>query len=152
MGDLGGDGDADGEIFRGSPIGFEKITAPLVTTPILQVFLHRHAPHIEGGHVPIVGNVDILRLHGQTNTNPHGFCAEMGGKSTEFAGSLQRNRFFVIAAHHHHVAVEGVQYRLVQPGRQCRDRAPLLIEVTKEGDVDMGHNWLLAVVSVTTMR
>ena len=117
VGDLGGDGDADREIFRGSPIGFEKITTPLVPTPILQVFLHRHAPHIEGGHVPIVGNVDILRLHGETNANPHGFCAEMGGKSTEFAGSLQRYRFFVIAAHHHHIAVESVQYRLVQPGR-----------------------------------
>ena len=152
MGDLGGDGNADGQVFRQLAIGLVEDTAPFIAAPILQVLLHGHAPHVESGHVPVVGHIDILWLHGEPDPDPHRFRPEMGGKSAEFAGSLQCYRFLVVTAHHHHVAVEGVQHRLVQPGRQCRDRAPLLIEVTKEGDVDMGHNWLLAVVSVTTMR
>ncbi len=152
VGDLGRDGHTDGQIFRQLAIGLVKDAAPLIPAPILQVLLHGYPTHVEGGHVPIVGHIDILGLHGETDPYPYRLGTEVGGEGAELAGPLQCNRFLVVAAHHHHVAVEGVQYRLVQPGRQCCDRAPLLIEVTKEGDVDMGHNWLLAVVIVTTMR
>ncbi len=117
MSDLGGDGNADGQVFRQLAIGLVEDTAPFISAPILQVLLHGHAPHIEGGHVPVVGHIDILRPHGETDPNPHRLCPQMGGKGAEFAGSLQCYRFLVVTAHHHHVAVEGVQHRLVQPGR-----------------------------------